>query len=142
MRDTQRKFGGVALGQAEAVTVENTATFARPSSMYPLTSVDVDRESSGRLAMPAKVFDVEGAIRRFDDIPTVNRDQVPFAKPRYAKGTRPLPSPQIVRSVESVESVEPVESVQHVAVERSRPRCALPQEVEIRHVLEALRRTR
>lgn len=116
MRDTLRKLGGVALGVPEPVAIETTVTLPRPG-----------RQASTSPA-PTKVFDADAVIRRFDDIPTVNRDQVPFAKVRLAKGTKPAMSVQPVRA--------------EVEAERPRPRCVLPQEVDVRYVLEAMRRAR
>lgn len=134
MRDTVRKLSGVALGVPEPVTIETTVTlprpgrqastrFARPTSMYPLASVDVDGDAA---PAPQKVFDPDAAIRRFDDIPTVNRDNVPFTRLRLAAGSGPsMPAPPV-----------------SARVEPERPRCVLPQEVDVRYALEAMRRAR
>ncbi len=89
--------------------------------MYPLATADADVD----MAVDARVetqkdFDVDAAIRRFDEIPSLNRART-VAQPRIAKGTL---VPQ---------RLEPLQT---------RPRCVLPQEVDVRAVLDAIRRAR
>jgi hypothetical protein len=148
MRDTLRKFGGVALGVPEPAASEETVSLPRPGRQG--STIAFERRA------PTKVFDADAAIRRFDDIPTVNRDQVPFGKPRVAKGTRPAMQAQQAVKAQAVQAQPAVQAqaVQAQAVqaqpvseivvepERSRPRCVLPQEVDVRYVLDAMRRAR